>query len=150
GVGQGFFDDRQPRTLFNVGDALVQPPTYIGASGVGYAVTAGGGLVRVGPAPPSGGGGGGFAGPGGLGARALDNGLVVVALAGGTVKILTPDGAGLRVLAELQAQGGVPVMPSALEVLQTKSGQLQILVSSQGSDTTFVFAAAASVAVKVP
>src|SRR5262249_39738105 len=38
------------------------------------------------------------------------------------------------------AQGGVPVLPSALEVLQTKSGQLQVLVSSQGSDKIFVFA----------
>jgi hypothetical protein len=152
GVGQGFFDDRQPRTLFNVGDALVQPPTFTATSGVGYAVTAGGELVRFDLDHVGEGVQVVFSGQGVLAARALDNGLVVVALAGGAVEILAPDGAGLRVLTELQAQGGVPVLPSALEVLQTKSGQLQILVSSQGSDTIFVFAAAAaaSLAVKIP
>ena len=37
---------RSPRTLFNLGSAVVQPPTFAGDSGVGYAVTAGGDLVR--------------------------------------------------------------------------------------------------------
>ena len=46
GVGRGFFNDQQPQTLFNLGSALVQPPTFVGDSGVGYAVTAGGNLVR--------------------------------------------------------------------------------------------------------
>ena len=36
GVGQGFFDDQNPQTLFNLGSAVVQPPTFIGDSGVGY------------------------------------------------------------------------------------------------------------------
>ena len=46
GVGGGFFDDQQPKVLFNLGSALVQPPTFAGDSGLGYAVTAGGNLVR--------------------------------------------------------------------------------------------------------
>ena len=46
GVGQGFFDDQDPRTLFNLGSAVVQPPTFVGTSGLGYVVTAGGDLVR--------------------------------------------------------------------------------------------------------
>src|SRR5205823_6451581 len=71
-------------------------------------------------------------------------GEVVVALASGTVLVLTPDGERFRVAAQLQAQGGVPALPSAVEVLRTSTGQLQVLVSSQGSDTIFVFAAAAS------
>jgi hypothetical protein len=71
-------------------------------------------------------------------ARALANGDVVVALASGVVEVLSPNGAGLSVVENLQAQGGVP---SAVAVLQTASG-LQVLVSSQGSDTIFVFTAA--------
>ena len=30
GVGQGFFDDQHPQTLFNLGSAVVQPPTFVG------------------------------------------------------------------------------------------------------------------------
>src|SRR5439155_7020773 len=70
-------------------------------------------------------------------------GQVVVALASGRVDVLTPQGDTLRVAAELQAQGGVPALPSSLEVLQTPGGLLQVLVSSQGSDTVFVFTAGA-------
>ena len=46
GVGNGFFDDRSPQTVFNLGGALVQAPTFEGTTGVGYAVTVDGDLVR--------------------------------------------------------------------------------------------------------
>ncbi|HEV8058485.1 MAG TPA: FG-GAP-like repeat-containing protein, partial [Gemmataceae bacterium] len=39
GVGQGFFDDQHPETLFNLGGAVVQPPTFVGDTEVGYVVT---------------------------------------------------------------------------------------------------------------
>jgi hypothetical protein len=150
GVGQGFFDDQHPRTLFDLGGAVVQPPTFVGASGVGYAVTAGGELVRFDLGNPGGGARVVFAGPDVLAARALDSGEVVVATAGGTVQVLVPQGDGLSVAAELHAQGGVPVLPSALEVLHTPGGQLQVLVSNQGSDTIFVFASAVAAPVPAP
>ncbi len=46
GVGGGFFDDQRPTVLFNLGSAVVQPPTFAGASSLGYVVTASGNLVR--------------------------------------------------------------------------------------------------------
>jgi hypothetical protein len=142
GVGQGFFDDQHPRTLLDLGDAVVQPPTFVGDSGVGFAVTAGGDLVRFDLGNPGAGADVAFPGQEVLAARALANGQVVAALAGGTVQVLTPQGDALSVAGELQAQGGVPALPSALEVLQTGSGPPEVLVSSQGSDTIFVFALA--------
>jgi hypothetical protein len=143
GVGQGFFDDQHPQTLFNLGSALVQAPTFVGTSGVGYAVTAGGDLVRFDLNNPAGGSSVVFSGPDVLAAQAEASGLVVVALAGGAVDVLAPGGNGLGVVEQLQAQGGVPVLPSALQVVQTSNGRLQVLVSSQGSDTVFVFGQAA-------
>jgi hypothetical protein len=145
GVGQGFFDDQHPRTLFDLGSALVQPPTFVGDSGLGYAVTASGQLVRFDLANLSAGPRVVFAGQDVRAARALASGDVVVALAGGSVEVLSPQGNGLTVTAELQAQGGVPVLPSALEVLQTAGGQAEVLVSSQGSDAIFVFASPTAV-----
>jgi hypothetical protein len=142
GVGQGFFDDQHPQTLFDLGGAVVQTPTFVGDSGIGYAVTANGELVRFDLDNPGGGVRVVFSGQVVLAAQAQANGLVVVALAGGTVEVLVPQGDGLGVATELRAQAGVPVLPSALQVLRTASGQLQVLVSSQGSDTIFVFAAA--------
>jgi hypothetical protein len=145
GVGQGFFDDQHPQTLFNLGSAVVQAPTFVGNSGVGYAVTAAGNLVRFDLDNPSSGTNLAFTGQDVLAARALPNGQVVVAVANGNVEVLSPNGSSLTVVADLQAQGGVPALPSAVEVLQTPGGRLQVLVSSQGSDTIFVFAQAVSV-----
>jgi hypothetical protein len=142
GVGQGFFDDQHPRTLFNLGGALAQAPTFVGTSGLGYAVTVGGEVVRFDLDHPGDGAQVVYSTQDVLAARALASGQVVVALAGGTVEVLTPQGNGLSVAAELQAQGGVPVLPSALEVLQTDSGQAEVLVTSAGSDSVFVFTAA--------
>jgi hypothetical protein len=149
GVGQGFFDDQHPRTLFDLGSAVAQPPTFVGDSGLGYAVTADGELVRFdlddpGPARVV------FSGADVLAARALPGGQVVVATADGSVEVLSPGGDGLAVATRLQARGGVPTLPSALEVLQAPGGQTEVLVSSQGSDTIFVFSAAGAKVAPAP
>jgi hypothetical protein len=144
GVGRGFFDDQHPQALFNVGAAVVQAPTFVGDSGLGYLVTAGGDLVRFDLNNPAGGATGVFSGQDVQAAQAEASGLVVVALAGGAVEVLAPSGNGLSVVEQLQAQGGVPVLPSALQVVQTDNGHLQVLVSSQGSDAVFVFGQAAT------
>jgi hypothetical protein len=146
GVGQGFFDDQHPQTLFNLGDAVVQPPTFVDGGSLGYAVTAGGDLVRFNLDKPSAAAQVVFAGQGVVAARALDNGSVVVALVGGAVKVLTPEGNALIVTAQLEGQTGVPELPSDLAVVQTRSGASEVLVSSQGSDTVFVFTEAAAAA----
>jgi hypothetical protein len=147
GVGLGFFDDRQPQTLFNLGGAVDQPPTFQGDSGLGFAVTAAGELVRFNLSNPAGGADVVFAGSQLVAARALSSGQVVVAVADGTVKILSPQGDHLIVTSELRSQSGAPALPSSLVVLQQASGQFQVLVSSQGSDTVSVFA---SVSVGLP
>jgi hypothetical protein len=99
--------------------------------------------VRFDLANPAGGARVVFSGQDVVAARALASGLVVVALASGTVEVLAGSGDSLGVVAQLSAQTGVPSLPSNLEVLLTAGGQLQVLVSSQGSDTIFVFAQAA-------
>ncbi len=64
----------------------------------------------------------------------------MVAFADGDVSLLEPQGNGLNVESEFQAQGGIPASPSAIEVVNKASGRFDVLVSSQGSDTIFVFA----------
>ena len=145
GVGGGFFDDRQPQTLFDLSGAVDQPPTFTGASGVGFAVTTTGDLVRFDLGHPRNGADVVFSGPQVVAARALPNGQVVVAIADGTVNVLSPQGNVLIVSAVLQAQAGRLVSPSSLVIVQQTSGQFQVLVSSQGSNTVSVFAAAATV-----
>ena len=142
GVGQGFFDDQRPRTLFDLGAAVVQTPTYVGTTGVGYAVTADGQLLRFDLGNLIGGATVAFSSRDVLAAQALATGQVVVAIADGTVDVLTPQGNSLTVTTELRAQGGVPALPSSLQVLTSAGGKLQVLVSSQGSDNVFVFAPA--------
>jgi hypothetical protein len=144
GVGQGFFDDQHPQKLFDLGSSLVQPPTFVGTSTLGYAVTAGGELVRFDLADPVAGARVVFSGADVVAARALPSGDVVAAIVGGAVELLVPHGDGLSVAANFQALGAVPTLPSAVEVLGTDSGHLQVLVSSQGSDNIFVFSAAGS------
>ncbi len=139
GVGNGFFNDQQPRTLFNLGSALVQPPTFVGDSGLGYSVTAGGNLVRFNLADLRGGASVVFSGEHVLAAQALATGQVVVALADGNVNILNPTGNSLTVASELSTQGETPAAASALEVIVKSNGQFDVLVSSQGSDTLSVF-----------
>ena len=139
GVGRGFFDDRQPKVLFNLGRAVVQPPTFAGDSSVGYAVTAGGDLVRFDLNNPGGGARVVFSGQQVLAAQALPGGQVVVALAGGIVNILVPQGNGLRVASTLVPKGEIPALPSAIQVVNKPNGLFDVLVSSQGSDNIFVF-----------
>ena len=86
-----------------------------------------------------------FSGQGVQAVDALASGQVVVALAGGTVKVLTPDGDSLSVLAELQTKGATPELSSSLQIIQTSGGQIEAFVSSQGSDTVFVFALGSNV-----
>ena len=139
GVGQGFFDDRSPQTLMNLGAAVVEPPSFVGTGDVGYAVTAGGQLLRFDLGDAASGARVVFSEDHVLSARALPSGQVVVAIGGGSVKVLKADGDVLIVESVLVAQGGVPILPSSLAVLQTGGGQFQVLVSSQGSDTVSVF-----------
>ncbi len=94
GVGGGFFDDQDPKVLFNLGSAVVQPPTFTGTSGVGYAVTAGGNLVRFDLDNPSAGASVVYSGQQVVAAQALTSGQVVVALADGVVDLLVPQGNG--------------------------------------------------------
>ena len=79
GVGDGFFDDRQPQTLFNLGGALVEPPTFVGTTSLGYAVTAAGDLVRFNLTNAAFGARVVFSGGQVLAAEALANGDVVAA-----------------------------------------------------------------------
>ncbi len=139
GVGGGFFDDQQPKVLFNLGSALIQPPTFTGNTGLGYAVTAGGNLVRFDLDNPSAGAGVVYSGGQVVAAQALPGGQVVVALADGIVDILAPQGNGLSVASELLPEGGTPALPSAIDVVDKSNGLYDVLVSSQGSDTIFVF-----------
>ena len=103
GVGGGFFDDQDPQALFNLGSAVVQPPTFAGTSGLGYAVTAGGNLVRFDLDDPAAGASVVYSGQQVVAAQALTSGQVVVALANGVVDLLVPQGNGLSVESQLLA-----------------------------------------------
>jgi hypothetical protein len=139
GVGRGFFDDRLPKLLFNLGGAVVQAPTFTGDTGVGFAVTAAGDLVRFDLNNPAGGATLVFSGHQVVAAQALASGQVVVALSNGIVDILDPQGNGLSVASELLAKGETPALPSTIEVVDKPGGLFDVLVSSQGSDTISVF-----------
>jgi hypothetical protein len=69
-------------------------------------------------------------------------GDLVVALAGGSVEVLGSSGSGtyipLATLSLLNQAAGVPLSPSALEVMGSGS-DLQVLVTNAGSDIIFVF-----------
>src|SRR5262249_437274 len=67
-------------------------------------------------------------------------GRVIVALASGQVEALAPAGDHLVVAQELSPETGLPPAASALEVLEGDRGQLEALVTSQGSDLVFAFA----------
>jgi hypothetical protein len=142
GVGQGFFDDRQPAALLKLGGALDQPPTFCGTSNIGFAVTTAGDLIHFDLRNPALGASVVFATDRVVAARALPNGQVVVATMDGSVKVLRPeDDHRFVVASQLQARSGTPISPSSLVILQQAGGQFQVFVSSQGSDTVFIFAA---------
>lgn len=142
GVGQGFFDDRNPRTLLSLGHAIVEPPSFAGDSGIGFAVTIGGLLTKFDLSKPDNGASVVFSAEQVLAARAITSDQVVVALADGSVKVLEPDGDLFVVTSVLETRSGARSLPSSLVVLPTGTGQFQVLVSSQGSDAVSVFGAA--------
>jgi hypothetical protein len=149
GVGRGFFDDRQPQTLFNLGSAVVQPPTFVGNSGVAFAVTADGDLARFDLNDAAGGSTVVFSGQQVLAAQALADGQVVVALANGIVNLLSPVGNGYGVASILLPEGETPAVPSAIDVVSRSNGLFDILVTSQGSDTISVFSLGGTIALPV-
>ena len=146
GVGQGFFDDQDPKVLFNLGSAVVQPPTFVGTNGLGYAVTAGGSVVRFDLNNPTAGASVVYSGQQVVAAQALSSGQVVVALANGGVDLLVPQGNGLIVSSQLLAEGATPSLPSSIEVVARANGRFDVLVSSEGSDNLSVFSLGGAVA----
>ncbi len=147
GVGGGFFDDRDPKVLFTLGSAVVQPPTFTGTSGVGYAVTAGGNLVRFNLDDPAAGANVVYSGQQVVAAQALASGQVVAALSSGVVDLLVPQGNGLFVQSQLLADGATPSLPSSIDVVARPNGLFDVLVSSEGSDNLSVFSLGGAVAV---
>jgi hypothetical protein len=139
GVGRGFFDDQDPKALFNLGSAVVQAPTFVGDGSVGYEVTASGDLVRFDLSDVAKGSSVVYSDQQLVAAQALPGGQVVVALSSGIVNILAPQGNGLIVQSELLAKGQVPALPSAIQLVAKANGNYDVLVSSQGSDTISVF-----------
>ncbi len=138
GRGQGFFDDRAPQVI-SLGAAITQPPSF-NSNGLGVAVTDAGQLLRFDLNDLEAGSSVVFASEGldVLAAEELNNGEVAAALAGGTVEMLRPDANGLETAQVLTPLTGVPQNPSTLDVLETASA-LQVLVTSAGQDTIFVF-----------
>jgi hypothetical protein len=138
GRGKGFFDDRNPQ-VFSLDGAVVQPIS-LGPGGLGVAVTAAGALVGFNLNNLGAGASVLFA-PAEqvLAAGVLPDGDVVAAEAGGLLALLAPVANGFEMTQSLIPLTGVPQEPSALAVLETASG-LQVLVTSAGQDTIFVFA----------
>ncbi len=139
GLGDGVFEDSHPQTLFSLGGMVEQPPTFVGASGVGFTVRTTGVLVRFDLSNPSNGAVVVFSSSQVAAAQALPNGQVVVAITDGTVEVLRPRLGQLIVSSELLALTGTPALPSSLVVVQQGFGLFQVLVSSRGSDRISVF-----------
>ncbi len=144
GRGLGFFDDRAPATTA-LGSALMQPPAFVGGSGVGFAVTAGGALVRFDLGAP-GGGVSVVTAAGVMAAQPLADGRVVEVRAGGVVDVLAADGGPGQALLP---RGGWPDAPSGIAVVG-EGDALEVLVTSQGSDTVFAFTTAPDVSEVLP
>ena len=139
GVGQGFFNDTNPQTI-SLGGTPGTPS--INGDGLGVVPTADGRLVGFDLNNLAGSVHTVFASATPINAvQELPGGAVVVALAGGTVEELLPNAAGdLTVATTFEPLAGMPLEPSALEVLQTASGT-EVLVTNAGEDQVFVFAA---------
>jgi hypothetical protein len=116
----------------------------VGSSGLGYAVTDLGNLVRFNLFDPIAGASIVLSGEDVQAAQALTSGQVAVAFANGDVSLLSPKGNGLAVTSIFQAEAGLPASPSAIDVVSKSDGQFNVLVSSAGSDTIFVFDQVAS------
>jgi hypothetical protein len=142
GLGQGFFNDRNPQIINLPGNPVIpQPPSISGPSGSGILVTATGQLIGFNLNDLAGSVGVVFTPPPGeevAAAQALANGHVVAVLSGGQVVDLAPSGTGLAEDGTFVPQSGIPSEPSALEVLQGESG-MQALVTGAGGDQVFEF-----------
>jgi hypothetical protein len=145
GVGGGFFDDNNPQVVLSLGGTPTGPPstTPSGSSVVGVGnqlvgfdlgnLAAGASTLFTFPEPVD-------------AAEVLANGEVVVALEGGTVEELLPDGSGGLTTVTLTPLTGIPADPSALEVLE--SGE--VLVTNAGEDQVFVFSAPGVPEIRLP
>jgi hypothetical protein len=147
GRGQGLFDDRSPEVVNIPGNPSIEAPALAGDSGVGVIPTDDGRLfgvnlndLTVAPQPV-------FApqGAGVMAVQALSPSTLVVAQEGGGVAVLGFDATtGLYATEQTLSQlsSGVLLDPSALDVLETATGQLaQVLVTNLGSSEVFVFGA---------
>ena len=138
GRGQGFFDDRNPRSL-SLPQQPVQPPSSNGAAD--FVPTADGQVIAFDPETLTS-LGVVFAPPPGLGVVALEglpNGSLVVAEQNGGVEMLRSEAEGqFQPVEAFGSLDGTPESPSALQVVETPSGQ-QVLVTSAGLDKIFVF-----------
>lgn len=141
GVGQGFFNDQNPRVLNVPGNPVLEAPSFFGTSNQGVMATADGRLIGFDLADFAASVGTVFAPPDGEGVAAVEalaDGHVVAALEGGTVVDLAPSNGGLVVERTFLSLSGISSDPSALEVLEGASG-LQVLVTNAGGDRVFVF-----------
>ncbi len=146
GVGQGFFDDRRPQVLFEFESTLDRPPTFAPGTSVGFAVLTSGEVVRFDLDNAGAGVRVAYDADSVVTARALATDRLVVATAGGNVRLLKSDGGRFVVESELQTQSNGLLAPSSLAILPTAAGGFQVLVTSQGSDSVTVFSTVTSVA----
>jgi hypothetical protein len=149
GVGQGFFDDRNPQILNLPGTpALTQGPLFVGPPGSAVVPTADGRLIgfnlnnfaaTVGTVFTS------EPGQEIMAVEALADGRLVAAEQDGVVALLlqSPASGTYQVAQNLTPLTGIPSDPSALAVLESQSG-LRVLVTSQGEDRLFEYAGGAA------
>ena len=139
GVGQGFFNDVNPLPPMIVAVGLTAP-SFIGTSGIGFAVTGDGGIVRIDLNTFT----ANLVFQPGAGAvvntlEALADGDVIAAFDNGRVAELLADASGkLDVAHDFATLSGDLTDPSALQKIDTGSG-IEVLVTNAGSDQIFVF-----------
>jgi hypothetical protein len=143
GVGQGFFNDRNPQILTVPGNPVIGAPSFAGSSADGVLATGDGRLIAFNLED--------FAatvrtvflpGPGEeITAEAtLPNGELVAAEQDGAVVLLEqgPGSSFFQTALNLTGLTGTPSDPSALAVLETQAG-LQVYVTSAGQDGVYLF-----------
>ena len=109
GVGGGFFNDQNPQVVLDFGSAIVQSPTFVGSTALGYVVTAGEGLMRFNLDDTGAGASLVYSAQQVVAAQAIANGQVVAAISSGLVELLAPQGSGLSVQSQLLANAGIPL-----------------------------------------
>jgi hypothetical protein len=142
GVGQGFFNDQNPRVVNIPGNpVLAQAPPVLISSGVGVIAATNGSLftfnlTTLQPvqtfAPPT--------GQSVVAVQAMTNGDLVAAFQTGEVALLAPSPVTGedQVVQTLTPRTGTPEAPSDLEVLPEGPTE-EVLVTSEGENTLFVF-----------